>query len=163
MSGTVLPADHERHDNQRRGMGMSDTIKVDLTDLVSSLTKFMAWNDEYQDIRERFASSDAAAGLMETLGIPREDVRVLIGGSNAPIFRRAEEMIRQQRDANPLYPMTRADFAALILKGIVCGLKWEMLPNGERGWKWDGYLRDAEVKELCDFAKEEYPEELRDA
>lgn len=141
-------------------MADASSIKVDLTDLVSSLTKFMAWNDEYQDIRERFASSDAAGHLMETLGIPRDDVRVLIGGSNAPIFKRAAEVIRQQRAANPLYPMTRADFAALILKGIVCGLKWEMLPNGDRGWKWDGYLRDAEVKELCDFAAEEYPKEL---
>jgi hypothetical protein len=143
-------------------MAGASSIKVDLADLVSSLTKFMAWNDEYQDIRERFAPNDAAGSLMETLGIPREDVRVLIGGSNAPIFKRAADCINGLRDANPLYPKTRADFAALILKGIVCGLKWEMLPDGSRGWRWDGYLRDAEVKELCDFAKEEYPQPMRD-
>lgn len=63
---------------------------------------------------------------------------------------------------DPSSPMTRADFAALILKGIVCGLRWEMLPNGERGWRFDGYLRDAEVKELCSFAQEEMPRELRE-
>jgi hypothetical protein len=74
---------------------------------------------------------------------------------------RLQAMEYQRITSDPMLLLTRSDFAALILKGIVCGLKWEMLPNGERGWRWDGYLRDAEVKELCAFAREEFPLELR--
>lgn len=143
-------------------MADGTNVKVDLSDLVASLTKFMEWNAEQQDIIEHRGTNDSADRLMDVLGIPRDKVSVLIGGSNAPIFHRAADVIEQLRDANPLYPQTRADFAALILKGIVCGLKWEMLADGSRGWRWDGYLRDAEVKELCDFAKEQYPKAMRE-
>jgi hypothetical protein len=75
---------------------------------------------------------------------------------------RQQAMECQRITTNPLHPLTEADFAALILKGIVSGLKWEMLPNGERGWRWDGYLRDHEVKELCRFACEDLPAEMRE-
>ncbi len=129
-----------------------------LKQLVSGLTKFLEWQDEYDLVRSHLKEGDAAGELMETLGIPREEIRVLIGGSNSPIFKRAKDEIERLRNRTPY---TRHDFAALILKGIVCGLKWEMLPDGTRGWRWDGYLRDAEVKELCDFAMEECPKEMR--
>lgn len=141
-------------------MADGSSVKVDLTDLVSRLTKFMAWNAEQQDIIEHRGTNDSADRLMDVLGVPREKVSVLIGGSDAPIFRMAADTIERLQTANPDYPLTRADFAALILKGIVCGMKWEMLPDGTRGWRWDGYLRDSEVKELCDFAREDYPKEL---
>jgi len=137
------------------------TEDKNLKELVSGLTKFLEWQDEHDLVRSHLTEGDLAGELMKTLGIPADEIRVLIGGSNAPIFKRAADEIKRQRAANPMYPKTRADFAALILKGIVCGLKWEMLPDGTRGWRWDGYLRDAEVKELCDFVMEDYPKEMR--
>lgn len=128
-----------------------------LTDFVSALMKFLQWQDEYDLVMSHTGPDDAAHRLMEALGIPTDDVRVLIGGSNCPIFQRAADEIERLRSRPAC-----TGFATLILKGIVCGLEWEMLPDGSRGWRWNGYLRDAEVKKLCDFAREEYPKELRE-
>ena len=59
------------------------------------------------------------------------------------------------RAPNTTRPTTRADFAALIVSAMLPGFKWEMLPNGDRGWRWDGYLRDAEMKELYQWIGKE--------
>jgi len=61
---------------------------------------------------------------------------------------------------NTTCPLTQADFAALIVSMMLPGFKWETLPNGERGWRWDGYLRDAEMKELYQWIGKEPRKEL---
>jgi hypothetical protein len=40
------------------------------------------------------------------------------------------------------------------------GWEWTMLPNGARGWSFNGYLRDEELKQLLRFGDGIFPEEL---
>lgn len=70
---------------------------ANLTNLVSGLTKFLEWQDEYDLVRSHTSERDAAHRLMQVLQIPDEDVRVLIGGSNCPIFQRAADEIERLR------------------------------------------------------------------
>lgn len=70
----------------------------ELKPLVSSLQKFMEWQDEYNSVRSTLRDNDAAGKLMEVLGIPQGEVRVLIGGSNAPILKRAADEIVRLRE-----------------------------------------------------------------
>ena len=67
--------------------------------------------------------------------------------------------LASESSPNMTHPATRADFAALIVSMMLTGFKWEMLPNGDRGWRWDGYLRDAEMKELYQWIGNEPKQE----
>ena len=72
-----------------------DEISKDqnLKNLVNALTEFMKWQDEYQLVMSHTNEGDAARRLMDVLGIPADQVMVLIGGSNCPIFQRAADEI----------------------------------------------------------------------
>lgn len=79
-------------------MASLDTVKIDLTDLVSALQKFQQWQAEYADIQLSRKDGDTVDQLMDLLGIPSDHVSCLIGGSNAPIFKRAADEIRRLRE-----------------------------------------------------------------
>lgn len=72
-----------------------DEISKDqnLKNLVNALAEFMKWQDEYQLVMSHTKEGDAARRLMDVLGIPADQVMVLIGGSNCPIFQRAADEI----------------------------------------------------------------------
>lgn len=74
------------------------TEDANLKELVSALTKFLQWQDEYDLVRSHLTGDDLAGELMKTLGIPADEVRVLIGGSNSPIFKRAADEIVRLRN-----------------------------------------------------------------
>lgn len=74
------------------------TEDKNLKELVSGLTKFLERQDEYDLVRSHLTEGDLAGELMKTLGIPADDVRVLIGGSNSPIFKRAADEIVRLRN-----------------------------------------------------------------
>lgn len=91
------------------------TEDYNLKNFVTSLTKFLAYQDELKLIPP-VEDSDNAAYLMRVLGIDKGNVNVLIGGSNCPIFHKAaaaieglkgalmrtEEQLRNARAANAL-------------------------------------------------------------
>ena len=64
-----------------------------LKNLVNGLTEFMKWQDEYYFVKSYTKDGDAARRLMDVLDIPDDQVMVLIGGSNCPIFNRAANEI----------------------------------------------------------------------
>lgn len=70
----------------------------DLKALVSALQKFTEWQDEYAQVLGELQLKPAADHLMEVLAIPKEDVRCLIGGSNAPVFLTAAKEITRLRE-----------------------------------------------------------------
>jgi len=82
-------------------MASASNVKFDLTDLVSALQKFLAWQDEQSEISELRPAfgADNAGLLMDILGIPSSEVSFLIGGSNAPIFHKAADEINRLRKA----------------------------------------------------------------
>lgn len=82
---------------------MTATAKIDMTDLISALVKFQEWQAEYADIRLHQKHDDAADQLMQALGIPTDHVSVLIGGSNAPILKRAADEIVRLRQFELAY------------------------------------------------------------
>lgn len=61
--------------------------------LVSAIAKFQEWCKEYDEVDASTSGSDGAYELMLSLGIPGDSVMSLVGGSNAPIFRRAAKEI----------------------------------------------------------------------
>lgn len=73
------------------------TEDKNLNELVSGLTKFLQWQDEYNLVMSHLTDGDMAGELMDALGIPSDEIRVLIGGSNAPIFKRASDEIFRLR------------------------------------------------------------------
>jgi len=54
--------------------------------------------------------------------------------------------------------------ACECISAFASGWDWEMLPNGERGWRWNGYLRDNDLRKLLEFASKnmqvEFPQSL---
>ena len=65
--------------------------------LLEALIKFQEWTKERDEIARDLTHADAAERLMTVLGIDTGDVRMLIGGCNAPIFDRASYEIETMR------------------------------------------------------------------
>ncbi len=73
-------------------------INVNMEHLIAALQKFQAWQSEWTDIQEHRGQRDTADQLMKLMGIPSDHISCLIGGSDAPIFRKAADEIAALRE-----------------------------------------------------------------